>query len=471
MLLIVGMALIISFAVAWITSIIGIFYAIPFVSFLGPNSTVLSLVGLFNIIIVIGIPLLALALFVLRVAFKTKVHRRWKTGLTIFWGLNIASLFMVSTFIARDFSTGTEIDQNFDITFHESDTLFLEISKNPYEHVLFRIGDQLQMTKQELVSSMIELNIEKSESDEFQIAQQNYAMGMGLDEANRIADAIDFQIKMENGKLILPPNFVIQKGEKWRNQRIKLHLKVPVGKYVKIGKGTEKMLHDIDLIDRRDNPWSHKNKTWKMESEGLAITDAESESYNNHFPNKDFNSLQIDGKMKVMIEQGDFYNVRLSGDHIYTEQVDVVQSERNLTVSTELKRTSSPLRLYITLPKLDAIQMENTDDIRIRGFKQEKMTIGTQGNFEVKGYVDIDSLFVTQSGRNEIDLRGKGQFIQIALDENARLDAEKYSAKEAVIEASNGSDAKLAVSGQIHQKSDESSSVKNAGGTSSATEQ
>ena len=432
----------------------------PFFDYLQPDKPLRSVVGILNILFIIGIPIVSVILFIARLLFGTRMNKQWRLGMIGLFSINVVSLSYVSTQLARQFSSGTEITQNIDISATNPDTVNISLGDDAYEHLWFYIGDELQLTDKELVSSNICLNIKKGESSDIELKQQIYSRGLNITEAGDIARKVNVPIQVSESGIVIPSNFIIPKGEKWRNQTVELILYLPENKSVRLDASLRHRLHSVIVDDPNDfSPWHNRNEIWTMGDQGLACTSCLKDQDDAQLSFKDFTKLKIDGKMKVQINQGDEYKVNLNGRKHYTEKVEVVQMDETLLVSTELEHTSSPIRLYITMPQLTDIDTEDTDDIHIQGFKASNMNMKSKGRYEVKAYIDVDSLNLTQIDRNEVDIRGKCNYLNVYLENRAELDAEKISIREVDINAIDRSRAKLAVIDTLRQRSDERSKI------------
>jgi hypothetical protein len=167
---------------------------------------------------------------------------------------------------------------------------------------------------------------------------------------------------------------------------------------------------------------------------------------------KDFSRLHIDGNMKIFIEQGEKFSTKLTGRDHYLEKVEVEQYNDVLKVSSHISRTSSPIRLYITMPSLTELDIEQTDDVKLTGFEESAMTIRSESRGDIKAYVNVENLKIKMDGRNELDIRGKGKNLSAYLVNNAKLDAERFSVRIADVKAKNRSSLKLAVSDTLRQE-------------------
>ena len=98
-----------------------------------------------------------------------------------------------------------------------------------------------------------------------------------MKEAVQRADAITFSIVQKDSLLQINPIIRLGEGEKFRNQRVRLTLKVPAGKSVKLGYDLEKILRSAknEKGTELENMLGH---TWVMKEKKLACTDCGEES-------------------------------------------------------------------------------------------------------------------------------------------------------------------------------------------------
>ncbi len=224
-----------------------------------------------------------------------------------------------------------------------------------------------------------------------------------------------------------------------------------------------RILSSVDLENGRVNPWREPNNAWEMRQEGLSCIScekAEEEVEDQRLSMKDFKKIRLEGEMKVMIDRADRYTIRLSGPAKYTDHLKINQAGDHLMIQSPVEHPDAPIRLFITLPELEAIEALNTDDVRINGFQQSFMQLYTQGKFEVKTYLELDSLLVQQNQGNKLDMNGRYGYLDAQLQTSARLDAEKASLNTARINLQGDSHAKLAYVESLQRRKDESSSIR-----------
>jgi len=460
---IVGFALIIAFIVIWILSIISFVLGAPFAQALTPDQPFLSFLGMFNLAFIVGIPILSLALLAGRLVFKTRYNVKWSRGLAIVWGLNIACLFGVGSYLLSQFSVNQKIETFSQEITTDQEVLTMSANENPYKDAWIQLGN-VDIAGKDLVSTSIQIHIEEAEGDNFQIRQEIVARGCDLQDATASANLVRHNFNIQENAITINPYFVISQGEKWRNQKAIITLFVPVGKSVKFDDLPRSIRHNIRLGNSQHH-YRHNlenGEVWTMTKEGFTNPNKKQspKQQKNHTIGhriiqeyKDFSKLQLEGAMKVTIAKGDKFEIELDGKEDYLNSIQLTQTGELLEISTNLQETSSPIRVYITMPSLSALDLSRTDDIRLNDFTESTMSITghKESRAEIKANINVNTLNVDLGSRQELDLRGSGDLLRIALKERAHLDAERFAVKNVNIKISNRATASLAVSDTIHQ--------------------
>lgn len=439
-------ALIIALFVIWIVSIISFFFALPYGGFLIPGARINSVIGFINLFVLVGVPVLAVLLRGVRFLFKRNVMSpRMSAGLWSVWTVNLISLFFIATITSRHFSSGERESQAMTIELDAGDTLQLQLQENYNINPIIEL-DHIDLDRNKLYVSDIHLSILRSKNGKFEMETRKYSRGQSPEEAALLASEITYEISQYNNTLNIPSGFVIPEEGKYRAQSVDIILRVPDGQYIRIGKEVNQLLSTVDVHERGIAPWHHRGKVWKMGVEGLVCTECpESKVGDESYTFSDFDRLQIDGKMKVEIKQGEAFKVHLTGKEVYTRKVDLVQTKENLTISADFDDPGSPVRLFIEMPYLESVDLDRTDDVKISGFVQPKMNIKKESHHDLKAYVNIDSLQLILKDRTEFDIRGSGKYLKANLYDRSRLDAEHYTVDVADINTEQNSKASVAV--------------------------
>ena len=408
----------------------------------------------------IGVPALSIAFFISRLAFNKRVSPHWKAGMWSFFVLNVISFFAIGSTQVRHFNRGNEITKVVELTSLNSDTLVIDMQDNPYEDAIFSIGD-LQLIENGLVSYDVRLRVIQGEGENFELKQVNKSRGLNTPEANRIASEIDYDYQIDGNRITFPRVFTIDKNSKWRAQRVTVTLSVPIGKTIRFENRADNMISRIDIDRDVERPWLDSDQYWVMEDNGLVNKDwAKKNKMSEELNFKDFSNLQLEGKMKVHVEKGEQFKIAITGKEHYLKRVEAVQLEKTLSLITDLKDPSPPIRVHVTMPSLESLDMRNTDDVKVQGFTESNMRLKNDGSYDLKAFINVDSLTLVQDGRGEINVRGSGKHLKADLNRRAKIDAERFAVNTAEVKAQEYSKAFVAVSESIKIDSDNSSSVK-----------
>lgn len=449
----------------WVGSVLGVFYLYPFGDFLFPGRSHIAVITVVSFLILFGIPLFGLIALVSRVFFGRRNRRKLALFLGILWMLNLIGMSFTAMTIAKEFQAEQNLNEEITLD-NNAETLNIALSGIDYEPTHLSFQDKVWISESGLVYDLVGLSIRKSESDRFELFKETYSRGSSRNEAEVIAQSIECKVSVnEDGVLILPSEIIIPNGKKWRGQEVRLILKVPVGKSIKLDGDFHPILRNVDLEDKQVHPWRYSNKVWTMGPEGLVcFTCYDEDDHKKRFSFDNFSNVKIEGNIKATVKQtANYYSIRLSGTPSRMDQVDISKNGEMLLITSNLNNSSSPVRLVVNMPQLNTFVAQNTDDIYLDGFEQAKLLIENRGDQQLKANVSIDSLFVMQVGNNEVDLRGKSQYLIADISESANLDADKIEVKIATVKAAQNSRARLKVSDTLYKTQDESSSVSTEG--------
>lgn len=458
---IVGFALIIVFSIGWIFAIIGFFIALPFAEYFVTGPKFISFLATLNAFVVVSFPVLGLAFLTARLAFNKRMSAHWSAGIWSFWVLNIISLFAIASSQARYFNSGNDITRDLDLTSINSDTLVIRMQENPYSGELISLGD-LQVTDGLLVSHNVHLELIKSDGVNFELKQVNRSKGRNNKAANDIAGAINYNYNLSGNVISLPEIFTIDKATKWRNQTVELSLYVPVGKTIRFENNANELIdyEGFNFDEETEQPWPESDQYWVMGSNGLVNIDwAKRNKMSEEYQFTDFSKLQFEGEMEVVIEKGDNFKVSVNGNENYIKQVEVAQLEKTLSFITDIEDLSSPVRVFVTMPSLQSLDIRNTDEVDVKGFTEKSMRLKNDGSNVLKAFINVDSLFLVQDGEGEINVRGNGKYLKADLHNQGRIDTERFNVNSAEIKAMDFSEISVAVSEIIRISKDESSKV------------
>ncbi len=431
----VALMLTLMFVAGWVAAIAAAVTGMPFAEYFFPGQAFWTRVGIFNVFFVLFMPVLLIALSFFRAVFRNRVSKNVRAGLVTFWILNVVGFFALASVTVAEFSQEATANRETELNVPAGDTLYLELDgSNVPAGEGFSAGPVWVEAGDFPPALNSRLTILQAETGNLILKQETKSRGRDRQEAMQMAEELAVIHQLDGNKLILPYRITTAKGQKWRVPEASFTLYVPVGKYLKIGPVASSNVYDLFKAPGQEDIRVYRNpdRLWKMEKDGLrCITCDEEKNLSGEFSDQQFERIALSGKMKIFIERGEAYEVRLSGMPQYTEQVKMEQNNGQLNIATELTGSSSPVRLYITLPRLKSVSLDHTDDVRIDGFDQDEMEITANGNFELKTEVFLQKLLLSTSDNNKTDLKGAYQKLEATLDDHCQLNAENTHVSEA----------------------------------------
>ena len=439
----IGLMLMIGLIAMWIGLIIGFIAAIPFATFVF-GSPGIAILGAANIFFIVALPIIGFIQFAARYVFKRKTNARTRNGMTLFWVVNVISFFSVGSFVVRDFNQEKEITAQMEVHSFSVDTVQLSLGKETGANSLIDF-DGAKIVDDNLVIQNIVIELTKSDDDNFRIIQSHFSRGKSSSEINELTKSISYNPIISDQGIVFPADFFIEKGEKWRGQAVRIQIEVPKGKTLKFGNEDYNELHRY-ISHFNSNPLVHWNgeHVWTMQEDGFYSKKDAPHEIGNDRGFKDFKKIIIKGDIKVNITKGDHYEVKLVGKERSLETVTMEQLGEVLDIRTSTSHRRNPIRLNITAPDLDRIDLEDTDDVEIKKFDGKKLDVINEGRNKVKVFVEVDSLYLNFK-RNKSDIRGKGKFLKVKLERNAKMDAEHYTVTNAYIQAKEAGKIRLEV--------------------------
>ena len=196
----------------------------------------------------IGIPIVAVILFGLRLVNNTKIHMNYKIGIFVLW---IISLFFLGSSvkdISKEFQEEAKntIIENI-IT--ESDTLYLSMNDvdRVFDNAFDAKGFKVTPFEDNLIGIGMQLDIVKSKNDNFNLIKESTARGKDKHLAKQMTEGIGFEFTLEDDNLIFDDFFTIS-TQKWRMQELDLTLELPVGMVVFLDHSLEDLIYDIKNV-------------------------------------------------------------------------------------------------------------------------------------------------------------------------------------------------------------------------------
>ncbi|HNQ13220.1 MAG TPA: PspC domain-containing protein [Bacteroidia bacterium] len=244
--------------------------------FIPSSQQVLFIVG---VLLFLGLPLLFLLTKILSSVFGRKelpklFSRTTWMGMVV--GIVLLIIFGVN--MAKEFKSDY-YDRTSVIMPQPDSVLLLEFDKSNYndkkdgsfQFFGFDDGDfsyEVGEDAMQAAFSDVELDIVKSNSDQFEMIQTYSSKGKSRKDAGSNLESITYQFQQSDSSLTFSDFFTLPKGQFYRGQKVRFLLKVPVGKSVYLAPGMEHIIYDIDNVTGTYDD-DMIGLTWTMTKRGL----------------------------------------------------------------------------------------------------------------------------------------------------------------------------------------------------------
>lgn len=506
----IAVALLLGFAGMLLGWVVSMFNAVPFLSsfLFGSSAPAISLA--LSGMVALGVPLVFLSYFILRrtLHINSEGFRQWGGALGLLWILSIASMSFTG---ARAYTNGFDTTNYAELTIpipapDGTDVLRLDviddrtlenIRENNESNMPFSLdNDAFDFSTQTYYSDNIELNIERSQSEQIELYRKTTAKGGDYEEAIENAKTVKYQINQKEATLLLSPYFTAEES-KWRQQNVQLTLKLPVGKAVFLTEGIRPLIYDIkNVTNTYDGDMI--GHTWIMTERGLALANAQLKPIYNEdevrkivkdedldlqqteavttpetgnseaakeLDYKGFDELDIGGALKVNVAQSEQYYIRIDGNSEALAQLDIKLNNDKLMVRQGSIGDVSDITIEIGMPDLQMLEVGGACVVSATGFVGDKLKLKISDAAELNAEFTTTDLQLELESSAQATLNGEAKQIKAILSGASELDAHSLHATSADMTLSGKSRAEIYASDQLDSQLSEAAYLSYKGNT------
>jgi phage shock protein PspC (stress-responsive transcriptional regulator) len=234
------------------------------------------------ILLFVWVPIIGIVTAVIRKFAGFKKANIWvRSSFFALWIVGWVMLFYFGSSLGNSFSRhNIPSEQSIALTNPKVD--YLEITAAPkmkyYENHWFQITPFEGYYDEDTVFVRnLKIRIVASRTDSFQVKVVKLSNGKTTQNANELANKINFELNQQDSLVYLDKGIGINKTDKFRNQHIIMTIAVPIGKRIKIANkgwsqtnininGRGMRTGTIDRISSDDNWYDEWNESWDNES-------------------------------------------------------------------------------------------------------------------------------------------------------------------------------------------------------------
>ncbi|MEM9544751.1 MAG: DUF2807 domain-containing protein [Bacteroidota bacterium] len=420
---------------AWIISYVSM---IPFLNYIGPSPLLFSSIGGLAVFTTIAIPILGLMLLITRWFSSYRIPEKWRTNLRLGW----VAAFVIA--LLTGFGTGMSFNHEADVTtvseYSSSDqTLMIRRMPTRYQKsngIISSPFHNLQFAKGGLISSSVHLDVVKSKSDKIMVETIIHSHGKSTAHAQNLVKRIDARHTLKDNVLMIPQDFKIVRGSKFRAQHIHYKIHVPEGSDIAFDESTADKIWHMGYFRDGIRPYHLEKYTWTMTNDGLASVGWDKEYRAERIiETESLENLNIDGKINASISYGEETQVLVKGHKNEIEKIEKVVTDGTTSLIVN-NRIDKNVILEIKTPKLNSLQAKGLRSLKIEGFKQKDMELNFSGRMsydDIKVYVDVENLSCNIGGDNDITFLGSGKSLSVNILDNSRITAEQYKVEKVAV--------------------------------------
>jgi phage shock protein PspC (stress-responsive transcriptional regulator) len=453
--ILIGIAIFLGLGAGWIGSIIALMIGAPYVEYFSPFSSGWTWFGIINLFFLMGIPAIALVLFFSRLLFKTRTPAWVNRSLTGLFVISVITAFCMLPFGIKEYSQSGSISKNIDLSSFQNDTLkvvavadllggrYHNQNDFNFEEDGIRIDDNGMEMR-----CPLEIRVIPSRDGQYHCTQIIKSQGSSSLSAQENADRVGYAMAFSGNTLQIPTAYSIGKSEKWRGQRVRVNIEVPVGKSITFDEDIHEYagadLDEYDDINNNNYISRRPGKVFRMGNKGLVCADCPNMGDKDYRSDRNYEHFILEGDFTTEIRKGDDFRVEIEGPNGEKEKIQKIQTGDKITFTTNGKITNGAVRIFIQAPTFTSLHADNSGEITIRGFDEGTASITASGSSRIKAYLDVSSDFnIALSGKASLDLTGKGNNIDASLSDNAVLEATNWTADRVEISASDAARARV----------------------------
>ncbi len=441
----------------WVAGTIAFFTQQDKIAYFNPLAPEGAYLAFINLFFLVGIPVIAMVVWLMRAIFRFQAPAWLGTGMVILWLLNLVSLGVLAGWGLNQYQEEGSVTRPIDLSQMTSDTLRVRFDPKTPSHTLWDDSEDAEEWSR-LWKYQPTIRVTLSTSKRFEGSYTLYARGSSEEAAQRHASEESFEVTFSDNTLTLPAALLPKKG-RWRNQRAVLQISVPENKYIVFERGPHRCVR-ADYVDDVFRVKDHPGHVFQMTSEGLLCTECPSltDDYGEGRPVEHF---ILKGRLEINITHDDAFGIHCPDKDRGDQRVSVVRKGRTLILSAP--NDASPIRCAIHTSVFTSLTAEGSGSVTIRGFEEGRSAITAKGPVRIRGLYESEELKVILEDGASAELVGEGQQLKAILSGGAQLKASAWSVEAAQITAANASRAEVHVEAEVSIRTDVSSTVTTTG--------
>ena len=311
---------------------------------------------------------------------------------------------------------------------------------------------------------LISLTIKPADDSVIMLEQNYYAKGKTREEAVENAKKIIYNVEVQDSVFLFNSMLNFGEGAGFRNQYLNMTLYIPKGQKFVIDENLKHLLgiymYRQGYSNRmlRDNVWTFDEKGLKCitcpePEESKADTGDKTswdiKGYQRNYDVGRFTEVITSIPFTLYIKQGSGHELIINGPKDMVNDVIVDKTENTLSLdyrgpeSIFKKRKENPVKIYIVVPELKAINLGGASRAYISGIEEDMIDIKMSGAAYAEMDIKTDYLDAEVDGAAKLRLTGQGEKLTAKISGASTLESYDFIADEVNIETRSASSARV----------------------------
>jgi hypothetical protein len=213
-----------------------------------------------------------------------------------------------------------------------------------------------------------------------------------------------------------------------------------------------------------------------LQPQGLVPVSAvyQTDTYTKTFNVKDFDRLKIGSVFKINVRPGEAFEVKVSGDREYVDEVTAEVKGGELEIAFKEGKTRLRLKnsvtVDITLPYLRGVSFGGTTSSVVHpGFNTSNFVAYVSGTANAEITMESKEMYLDISGAANLKITGKSDQLKVSAEGTSGLDAYSLAVNDATLDVSGTSGAKINASNTIKANASGAASIRYKGNAKMAS--
>ncbi len=313
----------------------------------------------------------------------------------------------------------------------------------------------LKLNKNSTGYDETDLTLRGYNGSDFKLVQTFEAQGSSSRQAAQNAQMVTYHVAFADSVFTFDKDLQFKDDAVFRGQRLDMVLYIPYDFPFIMDEGMSR------FISQYVDGAYLEGYTWRMTRNGLECVNCNNTTTETLTDVRDFDAIEISGRFDLRILNGQHYSVELSGSEREKDRYDVHREGGKLVIEYDgdSRRDWSdwddrsfafePMRITVAAPRLEKVEANGLGRVNLEGITGDDLEIAGRGPVQFDGSVNVKNLEIRLTGKSEADLSGTAENMNARVEFASTLRAYDLVAKDASVEVTGASTAKVNVQGTL----------------------